>query len=266
MSDTVTAAVKDSQAPFGALGERGLWPAFHRGVFECSSTKASTEIHNTKSEFGDSNQCTVGLFWCAPRCAPWHVRLAARLSPSAPDLTFCVLTCPPLDPRFPGAALAHPPLSALPPPPRPSPCPQVLVLRLLTRDSIEEHVLRVAEQKRKFTDSSITGEAGPAPAAIDRRGSEAGGWEGRISPSCASLLLVAVIIIIIKGHSLRRACLQPAGQRGGRAVPIIQKPKGGPRGAALPDVCAGRLPNQLPPCLCIKWGLGGLFPTGPYQP
>ena len=124
MSDTVTAAVKDSQAPFGALGERGLWPAFHRGVFECSSTKASTEIHNTKSEFGDSNQCTVGLFWCAPRCAPWHVRLAARLSPSAPDLTFCVLTCPPLDPRFPGAALAHPPLSALPPPPGPPPAPR----------------------------------------------------------------------------------------------------------------------------------------------
>lgn len=33
----------------------------------------------------------------------------------------------------------------------------VLVLRLLASSTIEEHILDVAEQKRKFADSSITG-------------------------------------------------------------------------------------------------------------
>jgi hypothetical protein len=33
----------------------------------------------------------------------------------------------------------------------------VLVLRLLASSTIEEHILHVAEQKRKFADSSITG-------------------------------------------------------------------------------------------------------------
>ena len=33
----------------------------------------------------------------------------------------------------------------------------VLVLRLLAANTIEEHILDVAEQKRKFADSSITG-------------------------------------------------------------------------------------------------------------
>jgi hypothetical protein len=33
----------------------------------------------------------------------------------------------------------------------------VLVLRLAAQGSIEEHILRVAEEKRKFADSSITG-------------------------------------------------------------------------------------------------------------
>jgi SNF2 family DNA or RNA helicase len=35
---------------------------------------------------------------------------------------------------------------------------KVLVVRLLAEGSIEEHILQVAEQKRKFADSSITGE------------------------------------------------------------------------------------------------------------
>jgi SNF2 family DNA or RNA helicase len=35
---------------------------------------------------------------------------------------------------------------------------KVLVVRLLAQGSIEEHILQVAEQKRKFADSSITGE------------------------------------------------------------------------------------------------------------
>ncbi len=35
---------------------------------------------------------------------------------------------------------------------------QVLVVRLLAEGSIEEHIMQVAEQKRKFADSSITGE------------------------------------------------------------------------------------------------------------
>jgi SNF2 family DNA or RNA helicase len=34
---------------------------------------------------------------------------------------------------------------------------KVLVVRLLAEGSIEEHILQVAEQKRKFADSSITG-------------------------------------------------------------------------------------------------------------
>lgn len=33
----------------------------------------------------------------------------------------------------------------------------VLVLRLLAANTIEEHILDVAEQKKKFADSSITG-------------------------------------------------------------------------------------------------------------
>jgi hypothetical protein len=36
----------------------------------------------------------------------------------------------------------------------------VLVLRLLAENTIEEHILDVAEQKRKFADSSITGGCG----------------------------------------------------------------------------------------------------------
>ncbi|KAF6263558.1 P-loop containing nucleoside triphosphate hydrolase protein [Scenedesmus sp. NREL 46B-D3] len=36
---------------------------------------------------------------------------------------------------------------------------KVLVVRLLAEGSIEEHILQVAEQKRKFADSSITGGA-----------------------------------------------------------------------------------------------------------
>jgi SNF2 family DNA or RNA helicase len=35
----------------------------------------------------------------------------------------------------------------------------VLVVRLLAEGSIEEHILQVAEQKRNFADSSITGRA-----------------------------------------------------------------------------------------------------------
>jgi SNF2 family DNA or RNA helicase len=35
-----------------------------------------------------------------------------------------------------------------------------LVLRLLAENTIEEHILDVAEQKRKFADSSITGGCG----------------------------------------------------------------------------------------------------------
>jgi SNF2 family DNA or RNA helicase len=34
---------------------------------------------------------------------------------------------------------------------------KVVVLRLVTRNSIEEHVVAVADHKRKFADSSITG-------------------------------------------------------------------------------------------------------------
>lgn len=34
---------------------------------------------------------------------------------------------------------------------------EVLVVRLAAQGSIEEHILRVAEEKRKFADSSITG-------------------------------------------------------------------------------------------------------------
>jgi hypothetical protein len=34
---------------------------------------------------------------------------------------------------------------------------EVMVLRLLAANTIEEHILDVAEQKRKFADSSITG-------------------------------------------------------------------------------------------------------------
>ena len=37
---------------------------------------------------------------------------------------------------------------------------EVLVLRLQTEDSIEAHVLRVAADKRRFADSSITGGCG----------------------------------------------------------------------------------------------------------
>ena len=35
---------------------------------------------------------------------------------------------------------------------------QVLVLRLLTSGSIEEHMYRVSDKKRRFANSSITGE------------------------------------------------------------------------------------------------------------
>jgi len=42
-------------------------------------------------------------------------------------------------------------------PPLPPPSPQVLVLRLLTSDSIEEHMYRVSDEKRRFANSSITG-------------------------------------------------------------------------------------------------------------
>jgi hypothetical protein len=34
----------------------------------------------------------------------------------------------------------------------------VLVVRLVAQHTIEEHILQVAEEKRKFADSSITGE------------------------------------------------------------------------------------------------------------
>lgn len=34
---------------------------------------------------------------------------------------------------------------------------EVMVVRLLAANTIEEHILDVAEQKRKFADSSITG-------------------------------------------------------------------------------------------------------------
>lgn len=36
-------------------------------------------------------------------------------------------------------------------------CVQVLVLRLMTEDSVERHIVEVAEEKRRFADSSITG-------------------------------------------------------------------------------------------------------------
>ena len=39
----------------------------------------------------------------------------------------------------------------------------VLVLRLLAENTIEEHILDVAEQKRKFADSSITGGTATVP-------------------------------------------------------------------------------------------------------
>jgi SNF2 family DNA or RNA helicase len=42
----------------------------------------------------------------------------------------------------------------------------VLVVRLLTEGSIEEHILQVAEQKRKFADSSITGTLGNAARLV----------------------------------------------------------------------------------------------------
>lgn len=41
----------------------------------------------------------------------------------------------------------------------------VLVLRLLAANTIEEHILDVAEQKRKFADSSITGRDGNSAAS-----------------------------------------------------------------------------------------------------
>jgi len=34
---------------------------------------------------------------------------------------------------------------------------QVLVLRLMTEGSVEKHVIEVAEEKKRFADSSITG-------------------------------------------------------------------------------------------------------------
>lgn len=39
----------------------------------------------------------------------------------------------------------------------------MLVLRLLAANTIEEHILDVAEQKRKFADSSITGRGATVP-------------------------------------------------------------------------------------------------------
>lgn len=41
----------------------------------------------------------------------------------------------------------------------------MLVLRLLAANTIEEHILDVAEQKRKFADSSITGRDGNSAAS-----------------------------------------------------------------------------------------------------
>jgi len=35
---------------------------------------------------------------------------------------------------------------------------QVLVLRLMTEGSVEKHIIQVAEKKKRFADSSITGD------------------------------------------------------------------------------------------------------------
>lgn len=45
----------------------------------------------------------------------------------------------------------------------------VLVLRLLATNTIEQHILDVAEQKRKFADSSITGTRSLRSSAARRR-------------------------------------------------------------------------------------------------
>lgn len=51
------------------------------------------------------------------------------------------------------------------------------MVRLLTEGSIEEHILAVAEQKRKFADSSITG------------GGDRGSTSVKISQLCAREVL-----------------------------------------------------------------------------
>lgn len=47
----------------------------------------------------------------------------------------------------------------------------VTVIRLLSQDSIEEHIYAVADEKRRFADSSITGGARRQPGT--RRGHRA---------------------------------------------------------------------------------------------
>lgn len=45
-------------------------------------------------------------------------------------------------------------------------CMQVLVLRLMTEGSIEQHIIQKAEEKKRFADSSITGEAYSVGGAV----------------------------------------------------------------------------------------------------
>lgn len=52
----------------------------------------------------------------------------------------------------------------------------VLVLRLLASNTIEQHILDVAEQKRKFADSSITGTRSLRSSAAHRRSCGAAGF------------------------------------------------------------------------------------------
>lgn len=67
---------------------------------------------------------------------------------------------------------------------------EVLVVRLAAQGSIEEHILRVAEEKRKFADSSITGgrlQLKVVPGAMDEFSCVLLSLSCNSSPACCLL-------------------------------------------------------------------------------